>query len=271
MKKSRNLYYDINAKIRNEIWDNNDIGILSLFSVEQINRFINWLDLKPEMHILDVCCGNGKVTAYITKKLACKSYGIDSNGYSIRLAKQLMKLDKNISFLKTDIKNPLPFSNCYFDALICIESIIYFSKDERLKIFKEWYRVLKPNSKLIFTDSCIISGIIADRDLRHRGIYGGYFFLSPNIQELLIQEVGFELVNTEDITQGNAAIISKKRKIAREKKKQKLQELEGDKEFNKTQLFVEACDQLYNNHNSFLLHTRTVICVLVILFRLKNI
>ncbi|OJX09616.1 MAG: hypothetical protein BGO77_04545 [Caedibacter sp. 37-49] len=132
-------FYDVNYRnnlnplykdIRGDVWNNEDIGITSFFSINQINKFINWLDLKPGMLILDACCGNGQVIAYITQKTNTRSYGIDINKHSIESAELSAQQKKiPIKFLKMDLKEKLPFPDKSLDAILCIESIIHFIKD----------------------------------------------------------------------------------------------------------------------------------------------
>jgi len=234
--------------IRNHVWGTQDIGLTSFLSTHQLDTFIQWLALKPGMVILDACCGNGAFTSYITQKSNSKSYGIDINKLSIEMANALHQQEKgSLEFLKGDLKEKLPFPNSSLDALVCLESIIHFSVVNRVSIFKEWHRVLKPGAKLIVTDPCIITGGISDTELAHRSIFGGYFFLPPGLQENLLRQNGFLIIDCEDTTKDNAAVITHRWWHSRENQRQELKLTESEEELNQIQLFLWTCAQLYHD------------------------
>lgn len=213
------------------------------------------MKINPDTRILDVCCGNGNIIAYITTELNCQSYGIDINANSINAARCSAKEKSlNIKFSKASLNKPLPFPDSYFDSLVCIESIFYCGTLARFNLFKEWNRILKTNGRLIFTDSCIISGVISDNEIAqrsiHRNVLGEYFFLPLDTQKDLIQKSGLDLFLTEDITTNNASLISKNLRLARNKRKKILKSLEQDNEFEQNQIFSKACDELYNERKS---------------------
>jgi len=244
-RNDHNLLY---KNIRHDTWDPQDIGITSFFSTQQVDKFIAWFDLKPGMFFIDACCGNGGVTSYVTQKSNSKSYGVDINDHSIKAAKKRAQQNKlSAQFIKTDLKEKLPFSDASFDALICLESIIHFSVEDRLNIFKEWHRILRPAAKLILTDPCIISGGISDIELAHRSLFGGYFFLPLGLQENLLENSGFSVIKTENLTKDNAAVITHNWWTSREKRKKELESTETNEEFDQIQLFLKSSAQLYQD------------------------
>lgn len=256
MPTKKNLLYNrIKKEIREEVWSFKDIGNSSLILPKEIEKFVEWLNLGAEKKILDICCGNGSVLTYIVTKSNCKGYGIDVNTQRIDSANILAEHNQiDIKFLNFNLTNSLPFQDSFFDSIICLESIFYFDATSRFKLFKEWKRVLKPNGKLIFTDSCIIAGLIAKREIEHRSIYskfiGEYFFLPLFIQESIIKKAGLNLVSAEDITAKNASIIAKKLRVARTKRVNDLKIIETKEEFEYEQMFVNVCDHLYNRQKS---------------------
>lgn len=243
-------YYQsaVYQNIRNEAWGFNSINIASLLRMEQLNEFCEWLSLKPEMTLLDACCGIGETTKYLAEKMQCSAYGIDISIDAINCANCLTnQSSSDLTFTITDIKNGLPFQNSYFDAITCIESIIYFSHAERLAILKEWNRVLKPGAKLIYTDPCVISGILSDQELATRAAFGGYFFSPVGTQENLVKECGFKLIKSEDITKNNCETVSKRWWEARKRNMIALHALESIDEFDCIHQYIEMCSQLYNS------------------------
>jgi len=219
--------------------------------MQELMKFNDWLNLTSEKIILDVCCGVGETTMYFAQKNNCTAYGIDISTEAINSANNSTKKDGlNVKFLEGDLKNNLPFSNTYFDAIVCIEAILYFDYHERLRILKEWNRILKPNGKLIYTDPCITSGILSNEEILQRVISGTYFFTPPKLQDDLFKSSGFELIKSEDFTENNAAKLSKKWLEARERKKLDLEKLEGIETFNRIQSFLNVYHQLYSKNNN---------------------
>ncbi|AIK95724.1 class I SAM-dependent methyltransferase [Candidatus Odyssella acanthamoebae] len=238
-------------KIKNETWGKDSINLASLLSMQELIKFNDWFNLTSEMSILDACCGVGESTMYFARKTNCKAYGVDISIHAINSANDSTKKScLNVEFLEGDLKNSLPFSSSYFDAVVCIEAIVYFNYNERLSILKEWNRILKLNAKLIYTDPCIISGIITNNEIMQRASFGEYFFTPLKLQEDLFKSSGFELIKSEDITTNNAEILSNKWWDAREKNKPDLQKLEGIETFNHIQSFIDMCRQLYNKNNN---------------------
>jgi hypothetical protein len=124
---------------------------------------------------------------------------------------------------------------------------MYFDKEERLRIFKEFYRTLKKNGKLIITDSCIMKGLISTSKLSQRSFQSEVFFHPPGTMEKLIKEADLTLIMVEDITANNAALISRKWHSARSKRKTDLYIHEGEKTFTINDQFVNVCCDLYDN------------------------
>lgn len=243
-----NLSHELYAQQYKEVWGT-DIEMNNILSVEQIDNFMHWLDLNQNSKFLDGCCGNGGPLIYITAKTNCTSYGLDLSAQSIEIAKNTMtKKGVNIDFTILDLKQHLlPFEDSSIDAAVCIESILHFDYEERLKLFKEFKRVLKPNGKFIVTDPCVITGMISSDEIAQRSMYGKYIYTFPAITEKLLEESGLKVVKIENITENNGAVIPRKFLLIREEMKEGLLELEKE-EFESTQGFFKICDTLYNSN-----------------------
>jgi SAM-dependent methyltransferase len=242
-RNSANITY---KEIRREVWEDQDVGFTSFFSKKQMDEFLRWLDLKSNMTILDSCCGNGEVLAYVAEETGAISFGIDINSQSIKIAKQLLSVkNASLSFTQSDLRDDLPFSDNSLDAILCIDSIIHFDENERLKIFEEWNRVLKPGAKLIVTDPCVINGVISSEDLMNRSIFGGYFFLPPGTQEILLEKSNLKIVKCQNITKDNAAKITYNWWKARNDRIETLDSTETKTELDYIQSFLKTSAKLY--------------------------
>lgn len=246
-------YYQnpVYENIKNETWGRESINIASALTMHELNRFCDWLSVKPGMTILDVCCGVGETTKYIAEKTKSKAFGIDINADVINAAQNLTKENKlDLTFIKADVRNTLPFDSAYFDAILFLEGVIYFSEPERVSILKECSRILKPNGKLIYTDPCVVSSILSDNELASRSVFGGYYFSPVGAQENLFEQSGFKLIKAEDITEINCEAVHKRWWASRKKNKTALKKLELADEFECINDFVENCSHLYDGEKN---------------------
>lgn len=98
-------------------------------------------------NILDVACGKGATTRYLTKYYAPQSVT------AVNISeKQLRKCRANAPMCKFLLMNAtdLGFASNSFDNLICVEAAMHFVTRE--KFFEEAHRVLKPTGRLVLSD-----------------------------------------------------------------------------------------------------------------------
>ena len=107
---------------------------------------VNFLNSKNDGVYIDICCGSGNYTTAIHKR------GINLSGIDISevMLEKARTKSNEIKWLNGDVLN-LPFPNNTFDGALCISAIHHFSDLE--KAFKEIYKVLKPNSRLVIFTS----------------------------------------------------------------------------------------------------------------------
>ena len=63
-----------------------DIGQNSWTTVEEYDRFISWLGLRPDHHILEVASGSGGPARYVAESVNCGVTGIDANEAGVATA-----------------------------------------------------------------------------------------------------------------------------------------------------------------------------------------
>lgn len=102
-------------------------------------------NLNQDSIILDAGCGpSGHTGRYLFDK-GYKITGIDISDKCIEIAKNY---NPGIEFIRMDISN-LHFGEDSFDGIISFYSIIHTPKKYIEMIFNEFYRVLKPDGKLL--------------------------------------------------------------------------------------------------------------------------
>jgi ubiquinone/menaquinone biosynthesis C-methylase UbiE len=99
--------------------------------------------------VLDVGCGPGSHTAYLSKEKHV--IGIDTNRYFIKRAKQECKNKgnyENVDLIMADMTK-LPFQSGVVDNVINIISLGFFSDEENESVLTETVRVLKKYGKYL--------------------------------------------------------------------------------------------------------------------------
>jgi SAM-dependent methyltransferase len=150
-------------------------------------------------------------------------------------------LGDRVAFQVADANARLPFEDGAFDALVCIDSMNHFA--DRLSVFREWHRVLRPGGRAVFTDPVVITGPVTNDELALRASIGLFLFVPPGANEQLIEKAGLRLLRQEDASE-NAALVSGRWRAARQRHADALIPMEGNERFDGLQLFFGAVHRL---------------------------
>jgi len=162
------------------------------------------LGLKKGMVVADLCSALGAPARHIVQKYGVTVKGVDATKTMIEKARQRTKdagLDKFIEFYEGNVID-LPFKSGTIDVVWGQEAWCYVTDKERL--FREAYRVLKPDGMIGFTD-WIITGEITPKELEplYDSMSFPYMECFKNYQELM-KKVGFKIIEAIDNTQSFA-------------------------------------------------------------------
>lgn len=221
-----------------------DIGQNSWLTADEYDRFISWLGLEPEHRVLEVASGSGGPARYLASRAGCRVTGVDANESGVATATRSAAdsdASDRLSFQVADANLPLPFGDGAFDALVCIDSMNHFPN--RLGVFREWRRVLRPGGFALFTDPVVITGAVTNDELALRSSIGLFLFVPPGINEELIEKAGLRLVRREDVTE-NATLVSGRWREARQRHEEALVLMEGAERFEGLQRFFAAVHDL---------------------------
>jgi SAM-dependent methyltransferase len=238
-----NFTEQVLAAIREETFGT-DIGQNSWITAAEYDRFISWLRIEPQHHVIEVASGSGGPARYLAERTGCRVTGIDANEGGIETATRTVNeegLGNRVTFRLADATARLPFDDNTFDGLLCIDAMNHLPN--RLEVFREWHRILRPKRRAVFTDPVLITGPVTNDELALRSLVGVFLFVPPGANEQFISDAGFNLVQQEDVSE-NAAQVSKRWHDARLRYRDELLQIEGAERFEGLQKFLASVHRL---------------------------
>ncbi|MFM9849466.1 MAG: class I SAM-dependent methyltransferase [Hyphomicrobiaceae bacterium] len=235
----RGLASALYADIRREAFGE-DIGQTGWLTAEEQDLFISWLSLSPASRLLDLACGSGRPTLRIAEKTGCRVTGLDLHQEGVASAQASAKeprYEGRADFRQGDAAEGLPFEESSFDAVICIDAINHLP--DRPRVLAEWHRVLKPGGHLLFTDPIVLTGPVTNQEIAVRASIGLFVFVPAGLDQVLLDQAGFEIERVVDRTQ-NMADNAAGWRDARSKRQVDLRAIEGDGTFDGQQRFLET-------------------------------
>jgi SAM-dependent methyltransferase len=177
----------------------------NLTAMEYADKFLNELDGKPfDRNILDrftemlpngSCiydfgCGSGQTTKYLSDKRKHKIFGLDFSEASILLAR---KTFPEINFMVDDMLNSKLASNSA-EGILAFYAIVHFTYIQVEQAFKQWLRLLKPNSLCLFSFHVGEESIEVVDFLGVSGAKATWHFLDTDKVLKIAEKVGFKVV-----------------------------------------------------------------------------
>lgn len=179
------------------------------------------LNLSKSMKILDAGCGRGVVSVYLAKKFGCEIEGIEVLPFELKMAKILAKksnVEDKINYHLMDYSD-MKFKNNYFDAVYTMETLSH--SIDIIKTLKEFFRVLKPGGKVVLFEYTIAEDDKFSKyemNILNKVAYSSAMDGLKNFRHdkfpKLIRKIGFENINSENISENVRPSLSRLRKIA---------------------------------------------------------
>lgn len=239
---------DVTTAIRRAAFGE-DIGQFSWTTADEHRRFQQWLGLDAESRVLEVACGSGGPALFMARSTGCHLVGIDIHAAGVETANasaERVGLGDHAGFQVHDARNPLPFPDGAFDAIISIDSINHIFS--RADMFAEWWRVLVPGGRVLYTDAAVVTGPLRREELIARSPSMGEFVFTPYRADApLLSAAGFVDIDIEDVTE-NIATVALAWRAARQQRSAQLDEIEGAGPNSAFQEFLHAVYLLAAEH-----------------------
>jgi len=109
-----------------------NLSQLNMTPMNQLDKLLEMLNLDKNSHVLDLACGVGKITEYISDITKTNITGVDFAAPAIQRAQERNKDKKDrINFVVGDMNN-LQFEEKSFDAIIAIDTVYFAHNLEEL-------------------------------------------------------------------------------------------------------------------------------------------
>ena len=242
-----NVYADFTSRaelaVRQETYGE-DLGQSSWLTASEWLEFADQLGIERGTDVLEVGSGSGGPAVYLAARRECQVTGVDINDHGVRNARALADargLSARVRFETIDASQPLPFAADSFDAIVSNDAMCHIVN--RQAVLRDWYRLLRPGGRALFTDAMVLTGGVTHEELAVRSSIGFYLFVPPGANENLLREAGFNVRAVQDVT-GNAALVASRWHDARERHREPLVAREGEANFLGLQKFLRCVHTL---------------------------
>jgi SAM-dependent methyltransferase len=217
-----------------------DIGQSSWITGSDWLTYADRAGVVPSSRVLEVGSGSGGPAIHLASERGCQVTGVDINEHGVLNGRRLAAergLGDRVSFERVDASRTLPFAGGSFDAVLSNDSMCHIAN--RREVLGDWYRLLRPGGRILFTDAMVVTGLLSQEEIAVRSSIGFYYFLPRGENERLIEEAGFRLLAADDLTAG-AERIAARWHAAREQRRTDLIAREGEVNFAGLQRFLNC-------------------------------
>jgi SAM-dependent methyltransferase len=230
---------DAEFAVRQETYGE-DLGQSSWLTAREWLEFADQLGVAQETEVLEVGSGSGGPAVYLAAKRGCRVTGVDVNVHGVRNAVALADehgLAERVRFESVDASQPLPFADESFDAIVSNDAMCHVAN--RGAALRDWYRLLRPGGRALFTDAMVLTGPVSQEEIATRSSIGFYLFVPPGANEAMLREAGFAVLAVQDVT-ANAEEVASRWHDARARHRSALVAREGEVNFEGLQRFLRC-------------------------------
>jgi tocopherol O-methyltransferase len=171
--------------------------------IDLIEELLRWAEVSQAEQILDVGCGIGGSTVYLSKKFNAHATGITLSPVQAARAKERAAADgATADFLVADALH-MPFADRTFDFVWSLESGEHMP--DKTRFLQECHRVLKPGGTFLFVTWChrstVATPLTADEQHHLQEIYRVYclpYVISLADYAAIARVVNFQAIRTAD-------------------------------------------------------------------------
>jgi SAM-dependent methyltransferase len=178
---------DVYAEVRREAWGE-EIGHNSWLTREELERFMDKLQLDGSSRVLEIGCGSGGPALHLARLIGCEIVGVDLHEDGVANATRMAReagLDARVSFVRADASEALSFASGSFGALLCVDTVNHLR--DRARVFEEWVRLLAPGGRVLFTDPITVTGPLSSDEIAIRASIGYFVFVPLGEDERLLR------------------------------------------------------------------------------------
>ncbi|KAA0546631.1 class I SAM-dependent methyltransferase [Bacillus sp. BGMRC 2118] len=156
------------------------------------------LPISRETNILEVGCGTGQTTAYISSNYPCHLHAIEAHSTMIEKATaRLKQLNLPVTLVNGNAET-IPYDSHNFDIVLS-ESVTVFTNIE--KTIPEYFRVLKKGGSLILIEMTEILPLSEQEKEELIQFYGFTYIVSEKQWEETFRKAGFGEIETIQISE----------------------------------------------------------------------
>ncbi|XP_052818692.1 uncharacterized protein LOC128244694 isoform X2 [Mya arenaria] len=173
---------------------------VSTGGIDTTKDFVSRLDLQPGQVVLDIGCGIGGSAFYMVKEFGVKVVAIDLSANMINIGMdRAREMDINEDEVQFEIADATKreYEPNTFDVIYSRDTILHIP--DKLALFKQFFKWLKPGGKLFISDYCCSDGDHSDQ-FKDYVKQRGYNLLSPARYGKVLEEAGFTRVDAQDRT-----------------------------------------------------------------------
>lgn len=150
-KTHKQKLFPLSSKYDPDWIKKNSMGENVLFNLESLCEVMNF---SPGMKVLDLGCGKAASAIFLAKEFGVNVYAVDPKidpGDNLKRITD-MGCEHLVTPLRLDARM-LPFAHDYFDAIIAVDSFMYFGTD---MVYTEYItKFLKPKGQIGIVDICV--------------------------------------------------------------------------------------------------------------------